>query len=361
MIRSTSTSGRWPGPLAGLGLLALLATLACAPPEPLPEEWTLGLEELVVIGEEPVTEETAFYRIADLGVDGGGRLYVLDAGNHRVQVFSEEGDLLASRGGRGDGPGELEDPEGLWVYPDGELLVADTRNRRVQRWGPAGDPRDPISVDFLPLDVAGTPDRLWIVRLPPPVMLWGPDTSPLVRAYDRDGNPEAGAIEPEPAEPPVFFLLRNTLRVAPRAGGGFAAAETHVNSRIRLYDEEGIRRGEIPVLYKMDAHAPLGHVPELVDDASLGRLARTCMDLEWDAANGVYWVLAGYVDRLPDDSYVVGREIYRYAEEGSYRGSIMLPHPAVALAVGPDRSFWTADVEGVVRRYRLTDPDMAAN
>ena len=43
-----------------------------------------------------------------LGVDATGRVYVADAGNNRVQVFSSSGNHLAQWGYQGSGPGAFD-------------------------------------------------------------------------------------------------------------------------------------------------------------------------------------------------------------------------------------------------------------
>jgi len=112
------------------------------------------------------------------------------------------------------------------------------------------------------------------------------------------------------------------------------------------------------VLYKAGAWAPLGRRPAQINDASIESVARTSGDLVWDQKRGLFWVLAGYVDRTPEGEWVVGREVYRYDAVGNYRGSVMLPQAATSIGAGPDGRFWSIDADGVVRAFRLTDPDM---
>ena len=75
-----------------------------------------------------------------VAVDGSGRIYVADAGNHRVQVFGLSLDHAAAFGSFGDGDGQFDGPEGVAV--DGSastVYVADTGNHRVQVFGPSLD------------------------------------------------------------------------------------------------------------------------------------------------------------------------------------------------------------------------------
>lgn len=74
-----------------------------------------------------------------------GRVYALDAGNSRVQVFDLQGDAITQWGAFGSGPGEFDfsDPElslglggSIAVAEDGTIWVADIGNSRIQRFAP---------------------------------------------------------------------------------------------------------------------------------------------------------------------------------------------------------------------------------
>jgi hypothetical protein len=84
-------------------------------------EW---VEDLVIGGEG--REESRFYHAFDVGVDHEGSIYVFDAGNYRIQVFSHEGEYLRTIGGRGEGPAEISDDSGR---------IAVGGDRIVHQWG----------------------------------------------------------------------------------------------------------------------------------------------------------------------------------------------------------------------------------
>jgi len=87
-------------------------------------QWELTFSEY---GSEPGQNmKSEFMDIRD------GRLYVPDAGNHRVNVFDVSGRFLFVFGGLGSDPGLFNVPEAAKFSPDGELYVTDLRNDRVQ-------------------------------------------------------------------------------------------------------------------------------------------------------------------------------------------------------------------------------------
>ncbi len=101
----------------------------------------------IVLGkvDEPGGDAAHFLEPTGVAVSGAGVLFVADSGNHRVQVFSAEGQPLATigRSGQpGSGPGEFNRPARLALSADGLLVIADSGNHRVVAYD-VTDPRRP--------------------------------------------------------------------------------------------------------------------------------------------------------------------------------------------------------------------------
>jgi hypothetical protein len=60
-----------------------------------------------------------------------GRIFVTDASNHKVHVFSTDGRLLDSFGNEGKGPAELMFPNTIAFDSDGNLLIVNTNTHRI--------------------------------------------------------------------------------------------------------------------------------------------------------------------------------------------------------------------------------------
>src|SRR5207253_10310813 len=86
----------------------------------------------------------------------GGRVYVADFGNDRVEVFGQDGSLLSTLGGRGSGDGQFQRPAGVAVGPDGTLYVTDHFNDRVQRFSGEGRFQAQLGVPLLAAATAAT-------------------------------------------------------------------------------------------------------------------------------------------------------------------------------------------------------------
>ncbi|MCI0504516.1 MAG: 6-bladed beta-propeller [Gammaproteobacteria bacterium] len=92
-----------------------------------------------------IGNKDVFQRPIDVAAnEKGDRIYVLDAGGinsewHRVIVFDGEGNKLKEIGRRGFNAGEFNLPTQLAVVNDGTLYVLDAGNFRVQAFSPEGD------------------------------------------------------------------------------------------------------------------------------------------------------------------------------------------------------------------------------
>ena len=71
-------------------------------------------------------------------MDDSGRIIVADAGNHRVQVFDNNGTFQFAFGNRGNAEGQLDRPGDVSVDESGNVIVADTGNNRIQVFDPQG-------------------------------------------------------------------------------------------------------------------------------------------------------------------------------------------------------------------------------
>ncbi|XP_033126121.1 RING finger protein nhl-1-like [Anneissia japonica] len=59
-------------------------------------------------------------------------LIVVDSGNHRLQVIDRAGKFITSFGGKGRESGKLEYPMGVVMTGGGNIVVCDSRNKRIQ-------------------------------------------------------------------------------------------------------------------------------------------------------------------------------------------------------------------------------------
>lgn len=96
-----------------------------------------------VIG-RPGTGPGEFNRPEGLGIDAHDRLYVADSCNHRIQVFSPDGQFLRAYGRAGSGLGELSYPYDVQVDAAGRQYVCEFGNSRIQVFDADGRPLEII-------------------------------------------------------------------------------------------------------------------------------------------------------------------------------------------------------------------------
>ena len=75
----------------------------------------------------------------DLVVGKDGRLYVVDSGNFRVQVFDRDGKFLKSFGSVGRQMGQFARPKEIAADPAGNIYVVDTAFGNFQVFNPEGE------------------------------------------------------------------------------------------------------------------------------------------------------------------------------------------------------------------------------
>jgi sugar lactone lactonase YvrE len=105
-----------------------------------------------------------FFYPVGIAKDAAENLYICEYGGHdRVQKFTREGQWLASFGSFGTGSGQFQRPSGL-AWHDGNLFVADAINNRVLLFtdtgaflGLLGEKHAPLAF-HLPYDIAASAD-----------------------------------------------------------------------------------------------------------------------------------------------------------------------------------------------------------
>lgn len=75
----------------------------------------------------------------DIDVDNKGRLYVVDGGNFRVQVFNRDGDFVQQIGQLGRQYGSFARPKGIAIDQLGNIYVSDAAHGNYQIFDPAGE------------------------------------------------------------------------------------------------------------------------------------------------------------------------------------------------------------------------------
>ena len=79
-----------------------------------------------------------FNRPTDIAIDRQGQVFVTDALNYRIKVFTPEGKPVTQFGTAGDAPGDLTKPKGVAVDSEGHIYVSDALQDAVQVFDDSG-------------------------------------------------------------------------------------------------------------------------------------------------------------------------------------------------------------------------------
>ena len=94
------------------------------------EMWRIGGED----------EEVFFGNVATIRTDGEDNLYLLDSQLSETQVYSPTGEHLRTIGGEGDGPGEVRNPNGMFLAGDGNVCILQGFPGKIVELTPEGIP-----------------------------------------------------------------------------------------------------------------------------------------------------------------------------------------------------------------------------
>jgi peptidylglycine monooxygenase len=120
-----------------------------------------------------------FNHPTDAAVADDGEIYVADGyGNARVHRFTADGDLIASWGEIGHGPGQFMTPHAVWVDRQNRVLVVDRENDRVQVFTRDGAWLADWRGLCRPMDIFETPAGIVLVT----------DQVPSLTAFAPDGT-----------------------------------------------------------------------------------------------------------------------------------------------------------------------------
>jgi len=118
--------------------VVFLAAPTVAPAQVALSEWAVGTTPSLEVGVVEGSEGEMFVSVFDAALLPDGGVVVLDAGAFELRFFDASGQLVASAGGYGEGPGEFTGPHGVEVI--GNSVVSwDYARGTIAYWSTDGD------------------------------------------------------------------------------------------------------------------------------------------------------------------------------------------------------------------------------
>ena len=206
----------------------------------------LAIEFIRNLGELDAEDDNVlFFQPSDIASDADGNIYVLDAGNQRIQKFSAEGKYLATLGRRGEGPGEMQFPLSLDIDAQGYMYVPDMGNQRIQVYTPEGAAHKGISTNRSPLgSIRMLPDGSMLQGTGGMMIMGpgGPDRNAPPAPLLKVRNPEGEVIKEfgDPHDYKEFMLNRmGNQYMHSIAPDGSVLVAFNFQNRIDKYSPEG--------------------------------------------------------------------------------------------------------------------------
>jgi sugar lactone lactonase YvrE len=194
-----------------------------------------------------------------IAVDGNGNILVADTNNGRIEKFSPTGTFLSIIGIKGTGQGQLAGPNGIAVDRAGNIYVADASNHRVQKLAPNGtliaEWKGPDAGFYGPRRIAiGPDDSIYVVdQGRTRIVKFNPDGEVLA-VWGTKGNGDAQFDDP------------TSVAVDPTTNKVYVADPR--NKRVQVFDANGkfLTKWEMP-----EWGRPAGF-EDLAIDSKMGRL-----------------------------------------------------------------------------------------
>jgi hypothetical protein len=267
------------------------------------------------------------------------RLYIADALDCAVKVFSKDGRFLGSFGRKGQGPGELSFPSGVTVA-GAEIIVADKLNFRIQVFDGQGRTRGSFKVPF-------APDRVFALGAQKLLATGNPTgrrkAERLLHMYDAAGRLLWEGLEARTSSDPILDAFRNMILVCPGEAGDFYVIFKSGERTILRFSGSGALTGEIAI---DERHA--FRTLEMPSRGGIVRLAGLC----WAAARdrGLFYLSAP--EAVAGRDLGPGRTVSVIDGQGRLRAVVELPCAVHRFLVADGRMF-AIDDEGGLRIFEV--------
>lgn len=285
-------------------------------------------------------EEAVLGRPLALALAGGGSaLFVADAQDCAVKVFSREGRFLRAFGRKGGGPGELAFPSGIAVAA-GKVVVADKFNSRIQVFDRDGRLAGAFPVAFMPDKVLALADDAILVTGNPTGKRQG---EPLLHVFDAAGRLRWEGLEARSSGDRIYDAFLNMVLALPAGRGDFFVVFRSGERTIFRFAATGAPAGEIAV-DERHASRPL----DLPFKGGKRRLPGFC----WAAAFDRGFLYLSAPAPVDGRDLGPGREISVVDGGGRLRAVIALGRAVHRFVVDGDRIF-AIDDEGELRIFEV--------
>jgi DNA-binding beta-propeller fold protein YncE len=172
--------------VALLSIIALPVAAQTTPTATPDSSWEAAPTDrpLTLVWQTEFTPEAMLLTPADIAIDKDGNVYATTQSGNTVKKFDNDGNLVTSWGGTGDGDGEFSLSFAVGVDSENNIYVSDFYNRRIQKFDSDGTflmewPNEPsTSPAFMAID---SQDNIYLDEFPP-------HGEHYIQKFDTEGN-----------------------------------------------------------------------------------------------------------------------------------------------------------------------------
>jgi len=267
----------------------------------------------------------------------GGKIYVVDARDGVIRVYSGDGDYLREIGKPGQGPGEFDFPHAVDFY-DEKIYVADSSNKRIQILSLDGRYLSGFRLRESPEQIAVLgEDRIIVSHLP----VDSAEKENLIHCYDGKGKLLWEAMDIVLTSDRVLDTLLNQMTLMKTHDGGFSVVKKNDDRRLYHFAGTGtlLAKTEVdPRFAPKKAVLPLPGGP------------RTMSCFFWTAAFGEGRFYLVVPDNMEDGDIGPGREVLAVDKDGRVLEVLVLP-VSVKKFLPEEGRFYAVDTDNVLRVF----------
>jgi hypothetical protein len=284
------------------------------------------------------SDEACLILPVDLTYDAG-TIYVVDAQDCAVKLFSKQGRFMKAVGRKGQGPGELSFPSGVSAV-GGRIYVADKLNRRIQILDASGRHLRSFAVPFAPDKVLALgKNRILVTHNPS----GRSGSEKMLHAFDDRGFLLWEKLDSRTSGDPIADAFANMILVNPGTRGGFYVVFKSRERAILRFDGGGQFLGRI----ETDAR----HAVKNLRLAGVGE-SRVIPGFCWASAFDRDHLFLLAPREMDGGDLGPGAEISVINLEGRLESLVHLPFPVTRMAVEGDR-IYAIDADEELRILRI--------
>jgi DNA-binding beta-propeller fold protein YncE len=148
---------------------------------------------------KPGNDDKSFNAPAAVAVAPSGDIFIVDGHgqgtNNRIVKYSKEGKFVKAWGTRGSGPGDVNGPHAVAIDSRGRLLIADRGNHRIEIFDQDGKYLADFKLPDMPHGIALMPDDTMFVSLPHRILIGSAVTGKITGSIDDDVDAEGIAVD----------------------------------------------------------------------------------------------------------------------------------------------------------------------